>query len=254
MEHGRDLPFAGKVVLVTGASRRSGRATALKFAEQGADVVVHAHSARAEIDAVAQDITAMGRRSLAVLADVSVEAEVLAMFAQIEKTFGGVDVLVNNAGVRHECPFTELSLEDWRRTLSIIVDGSFLCSREAIRSMLTRGGGRIVNIGGLSAHIGAKQRAHVSTGKAALIGLTHALAAEFGSRGITVNCVVPGRIGGERSATAGKLPDLPDGSGPLVGRLGEFEDVAHMIVAICHPSAGYMTGQAVHLSGGLYMT
>jgi hypothetical protein len=114
--------------------------------------------------------------------------------------------------------------------------------------------GRVVNIGGLSAHIGAKQRAHVSAGKAALVGLTHALAAEFGTRGITANCVVPGRIGGERSATAGALPDLPDGSGPLVGRLGEYEDVAHMIVAICHPSAGYITGQAVHLSGGLYMT
>lgn len=247
------LPLENKVALVTGASRRNGRSIALKLAGMGANVAVHAHTAKDEITAVADEIRALGRRSLALLGDIAQEPDVLAMFDSINSEFGGVDILINNAGVRHEKPFTELSMEEWRSTMAITVDGSFLCAREAIRSMLTRGGGRVVNVGGLSAHIGAKQRAHVSTGKGAVIGLTRALAAEFGRAGITANCVVPGRIGGERSATAGKLPELPDGSGPLVGRLGEFEDVAHIVASICHPSAGYITGQAIHVSGGLYM-
>jgi len=253
MESSNPLPFSGKVVLVTGASRRNGRATAIKFAQQGADVVVHAHQSKDELDSVAEEIRVLGRKSFAILGDIANESEVNGIFAAINSEFGGLDILINNAGVRQEKPFTEITLDEWRKTMSIIVDGTFLCSREAIRSMLTRGGGRIVNLGGLSAHIGARQRAHVATAKAALLGMTRALAAEYGRSGITVNCIVPGRIGGERSATAGKLPDLPGDGGPLVGRMGEFEDVAHMTVSICHPSAGYVTGQAIHVSGGLYM-
>lgn len=253
MQASSSLPLENKVALVTGASRRNGRAIALKLAGMGADLAVHAHTARDEVSQVAEEIRNMGRKSAAFLGDIAQEADVLKMFEAINSEFGGVDILINNAGVRHEKPFTELTMEEWRNTMAITVDGSFLCAREAIRSMLTRGGGRVVNVGGLSAHIGAKQRAHVSTGKAAVIGLTRALAVEFGHAGITANCVVPGRIGGERSATAGKLPELPDGSGSLVGRMGEFEDVAHIVASICHPSAGYITGQAIHVSGGLYM-
>lgn len=248
-----DTPLAGKVALVTGASRRIGRAVALGLAHAGADVVVHARQSRDEIEAVAAEIRAMGRRAHVVMGDVAVEADVLAMFDSINATFGGVDILVNNAAIRGQKPFLEMTLAEWRNTLSVILDGAFLCSREALRSMVTRGGGRIVNVGGVSGHIGAVARAHVAAAKTGLIGLTKALAVEFAAQGVTVNCVAPGKIGGERSATSGASPEMPGGDGILVGREGHVDEAAHMILAMCMPEAAFMTGQTVHVSGGLYM-
>ena len=252
MLHRSDRPLAGKVAVVTGASRRIGRAVALGLAQAGADVVVHARQSRAEVEAVAAEIRAMGQRALVVLGDVTQEADVQAVFAAANAEFGGVDILVNNAGIRGQKPFTEMTLEEWRGPISVILDGAFLCSREAIRSMLTRGGGTIVNLGGVSAHVGAKARAQVATGKAGLVGLTKSLAAEFADRGITVNCVAPGKIGGKRSATAGESPEMASGS-PIVGREGEIEEAAFVILSLCMPEARFMTGQTVHVSGGMYM-
>lgn len=252
MLHRTDKPLAGKVAVVTGASRRIGRAVALGLAQAGADVVVHARQSRAEVEAVAAEIRAMGGRALVVLGDVTQEADVLNVFAAATAEFGGVDILVNNAGIRGQKPFVEMSLEEWRGPISVILDGAFLCSREAIRSMLTRGGGTIVNLGGVSAHVGAKSRAQVATGKAGLVGLTKSLAAEFADRGITVNCVAPGKIGGKRSATAGESPEMASG-GPIVGREGEIAEAAFIILTLCMPESRFMTGQTVHVSGGMYM-
>ena len=252
MLHRTDKPLAGKVAVVTGASRRIGRAVALGLAQAGADVVVHARQSRAEVEAVAAEIRAMGGRALVVLGDVTQEDDVLNVFAAATAEFGGVDILVNNAGIRGQKPFVEMSLEEWRGPISVILDGAFLCSREAIRSMLTRGGGTIVNLGGVSAHVGAKSRAQVATGKAGLVGLTKSLAAEFADRGITVNCVAPGKIGGKRSATAGESPEMASG-GPIVGREGEIAEAAFIILTLCMPESRFMTGQTVHVSGGMYM-
>ena len=252
MLHRTDKPLAGKVAVVTGASRRIGRAVALGLAQAGADVVVHARQSRAEVEAVAAEIRAMGGLALVVLGDVTQEADVLNVFAAATAEFGGVDILVNNAGIRGQKPFVEMSLEEWRGPISVILDGAFLCSREAIRSMLTRGGGTIVNLGGVSAHVGAKSRAQVATGKAGLVGLTKSLAAEFADRGITVNCVAPGKIGGKRSATAGESPEMASG-GPIVGREGEIAEAAFIILTLCMPESRFMTGQTVHVSGGMYM-
>jgi 3-oxoacyl-[acyl-carrier protein] reductase len=252
MLHRNDNPLAGKVAMVTGASRRIGRGVALGLAQAGADVVVHARASRAEVEAVAQEIRAMGRRAAVVLGDVGAEADVLAMFARAREVFGGVDILVNNAAIRGERPFLEMSLADWRATNSVFLDGAFLCSREAIRSMLERGGGTIVNVGGVSAHVGANERAQVATAKSGLIGLTKSLAVEFAKRGINVNTVAPGKIGGERSATAGKSPEMGSG-GPIGGRLGDINEAAFVILSMCMPEARYMTGQTVHVSGGMYM-
>jgi len=252
MLHRSDRPLVGKVAVVTGASRRIGRAVALGLAQAGADVVVHARQSRDEVEAVAAEIRAMGGRALVVLGDVTQEAEVQAVFVAATEEFGGVDILVNNAGIRGQKPFAEMTLEEWRGPISVILDGAFLCSREAIRSMLTRGGGTIVNLGGVSAHVGAKARAQVATGKAGLVGLTKSLAAEFADRGITVNCVAPGKIGGKRSATAGESPEMASG-GPIVGREGEIAEAAFVILSLCMPEARFMTGQTVHVSGGMYM-
>ena len=245
--------LAGKVALVTGSSRRIGRAVALGLAAAGADVVVHARSSREEIEGVADEVRALGRKSLALLGDVTSEADVTAVFDAIREQFGRLDILVNNAGIRGQRPFMEMTLEEWRTVNAVILDGAFLCSREALKLMTANGGGTIVNIGGVTAHIGAVSRAHVSAGKAGLVGLTKALAVEFAGRGVTVNCVAPGKIGGTRSATAGEAPAVPGGNNILVGREGRVEEAAHMICALCMPAARFMTGQTVHVSGGLYM-
>ncbi len=251
MLHRTDRPLAGKVALVTGASRRIGRAIAIGLAEAGASVAVHARSSREEVEAVADEIRAAGGSARAVLGDVTQESEVTEIFADATQAFGGIDILINNAAVRGDRDFLEMTLADWRAVQSVILDGAFLCSRAALRSMVPRGGGCIVNLGGVSAHVGARSRAHVSAAKAGIVGLTRALALEFGDRGVTVNCVAPGKIGGKRSATAGVATEL--GSRPVVGRDGTVEEAAFAVLSLCMPEARFMTGQTIHVSGGMFM-
>ena len=244
----------GKLAVVTGASRRIGRAVALGLAAEGADLVVHARSARDEVEAVADEVRALGVRALVQLADVSDETQVAAMAARIDAEFGRVDVLVNNAAVRRQSPFTDMSFSEWREIVGVILDGTFLCSRALLPLMLRDGGGAIVNLGGVSAHIGTANRAHVAAAKAGVTGLTRALAVEFAERGITVNCVAPGKIGGKRSATAGQPPPLPGGARIPVGREGTVEEAAAMVCMLCLPTSRFVTGQTIHVSGGLHLT
>lgn len=239
----------GKVAVVTGASRRIGRATALGLARHGADVVVTARAARDEVEAVAREVRDLGRRATVVMGNVTEEADVARMADEVRAAHGRVHVLVNNAAVRRQSPFLEMSLAEWRDITSVILDGAFLMCRAFLPLML-EDGGTIVNIGGVSAHLGAANRAHVSAAKAGLVGLTKALAVEFADRGVTANCVVPGKIGGERSATSGASPAMGE---ILLGREGEIDEAAGIIVTMCLPHARFMTGQTVHVSGGLYM-
>jgi len=241
------------VALITGASRRIGRATALRLADCGVDIVVHAKNSRDEVEAVAEEVRSRGRRVLVQMADVTDEQTVAAMMDNIRETFGRLDILVNSASVRHQEAFLSMSLAEWREILSVILDGAFLCSRVALPLMIANGGGVIVNIGGVTAHVGASERAHVCTAKAGLIGLTKALAVEFAAANIRVNCVVPGKIGGQRSATSGRGLSLEEGNCPLLGRMGEVEEAAAMVVAMCLPMSSYVTGQTIHVSGGMYL-
>jgi 3-oxoacyl-[acyl-carrier protein] reductase len=245
--------LSGKVAVVTGASRRSGRDTALRLARNGAAVVVNARSAADEINAVAAEIRAEGGQAIAHLADVTDEAAVAGMFERARAEFGGCDILVNNAAIRELRPFVEMSLDEWRRVTSIILDGAFLCARAAIPLMLEREGGVIINIGGLSGHAGAFDRAHVITAKSGLVGFTKALAVEFGGRGIRVNCVVPGRIGGTRSSTSGHAPATNNAARPALGRDGTVEEVADVTLSLILASGRYITGQTIHVNGGLYL-
>jgi 3-oxoacyl-[acyl-carrier protein] reductase len=244
-------PLAGKVAIVTGAARRNGRDTAFALAGAGAAVVVNTRSSKPEVEAVAATIRSRGGRSIALQADVTSEEDVARMMAATVAEFGGLDILVNNAADRAIAPFVEMSLAEWRRVTGIVLDGAFLCARAAIPHMIAAGGGRIVNMGGVTGHIGAHQRAHVSTAKAGLVGLTKALAVEFGEHGITVNCVVPGKIGGQRSSTAGEAPG--GGVRLLTGGEGTTEEVAAMILHLCLPISRFITGQSIHISGGAYL-
>lgn len=244
-------PLKGKVAVVTGASRRIGRATALGLAGAGADVVVHAHRAKDEIEAVGEEVRGLGRRALVHLADLTDEVAVAAFRDAVAEAFGRTDILVNNAAIRRQCDFLDMSLDQWHEIMAITADACFLTARAFLPMMIAGGGGTIVNLGGMTGHTGAVRRAHVVTGKAAIAGLTRALAIEFADRGITVNCVAPGKIGGERSATAGISPVSADDI-PL-GREGEVDEAAYVVCAMCMPGARFMTGQTVHVSGGLYL-
>lgn len=243
----------GKVALVTGGVRRIGRAIALALAEEGCAIAINARASREEAEAAAADVAKLGVKSGVFLADITDEAAVAKMVAEVVKTFGRIDILINNAAIRKDSPLEAMTYADWKSVLDVVLGGAFLCSRAVIPHMRAAGGGAIVNIGGMTAHTGAADRAHVVTAKAGIVGLTKSLAVEFAVDGITANCVAPGKIGGKRSATSGGGAKLPGGGHPLVGREGTFEEVAAMVRTLCLPTGRFITGQTIHVSGGLYL-
>lgn len=244
--------LAGKVALITGAVRRNGRAIALALAREGAAVVINTRQSRDEAEQVRAEIEDMGTTAMVCLADITDEDAVHRMFDAVAARFGRLDILVNNAADRHRVPFTEMTTAQWHRIVGIILDGAFFCSRAAIPHMLRNGWGRIVNIGGAGHHMTTYVgRAHVSTAKAGLEGLTRALAMEYATQGITVNCVSPGRIGGERSRTAGEAPDAE--LIPPVGRTGVPEDIAGAVHFVCLPGSAFVTGQTIQVNGGQFL-
>jgi 3-oxoacyl-[acyl-carrier protein] reductase len=244
--------LGGKVAIVTGAGRNIGRAIALALAEGGASIVVNARGNRAEAEAVAREIESSGGKALVHIGDVADAAAVLAMADAAVKHFGRIDILVNNAALRREKPFAEMSHAEWREIMDVTLDGAFHCTKACLAALRESGAGTIVNIGGLSAHTGAKNRAHVVTAKAGLIGFTRALAHDLASDGITVNCVVPGLIGTPRPK------DKPEPAHHLThqtitGERGRPEDVAATVRFLCGPGARYINGQAIHTNGGAYL-
>jgi 3-oxoacyl-[acyl-carrier protein] reductase len=245
--------LAGHIALVTGGVRRIGRAIALTLASEGAAIAVNAKSSREEAADTVREIAARGGAARIIMGDVSDEGAVDRMVKEIAATLGPVDILINNAAVRRDDAFTAMSFADWRRVLAVVLDGAFLMSRAVIPGMVAKGKGTIINMGGLTAHTGAFGRAHVSAAKAGLVGLTKALAVEFGPSGITVNCVAPGRIAGPRSANSGKGGVIPGGGQPLVGRDGEPQDIAAAVKLLCSPAGRYITGQTIHVNGGIYL-
>ena len=244
--------LGGKVAIVTGAGRNIGRAIALTLAEGGASVLVNARSNRAEADAVAREIAANGGKALVHIGDVADASAVQAMAEAALRGFGRLDILVNNAALRREKPFAEMSYAEWREIMDVTLDGAFHCVKACLPALRKSGAGTIVNIGGLSAHTGAKDRAHVVTAKAGIIGFTRALAHDLADDGITVNCVVPGLICTPRPK------DKPEPAHhathqTITGARGRPEDVAAAVRFLCGPGARYMTGQAIHSNGGAYL-
>jgi len=242
----------GKVALVTGAVRRNGRSIAHALAREAAAVVINTLRSREEAEEVRAEIERTGRKALVCIADITDESAVRKMFDEIAARFGRVDILVNNAADRGIVPFTEMTTAQWRHIVDIVLDGSFFCSRAAIPHMLKNGWGRIVNVSGLSHHApNYMGRVHVSTAKAGLEWFTRGLAAEYAKHNITVNCVCPGRIGGERSATSSEMPDPT--MVPPVGHLGVSEDIAGAVHFLCLPGSGFITGHTLHVNGGQFL-
>lgn len=244
--------LAGRIALVTGAGRNIGRAIALALAQAGAGVVVNSRNDRAAVDAVVAEIAAAGGKAAGVMGDVTDETAMQALAAEAAARFGRLDILVNNAAVRPEQPLEQMSLADWRGVLGVILDGAFLATKACLPHLKQSGAGAIVNIGGVSGHIGTTHRAHVVTAKAGLIGLTKALAHDLAEHAITANCVVPGLIDTARDPNA-RLPHHHTVSRTLTGRLGTSQEIAAAVRFLAGPDARYITGQTLHVNGGVYM-
>jgi 3-oxoacyl-[acyl-carrier protein] reductase len=244
----------GRVAIVTGAARNIGRAISLALAEGGANVSVVTRSDAAAAEAVASEIRGAGGRAEVILADVTQEDDVARMVARTLEAFGGLDILVNNAALRKETAIEAMSLAEWRQVIGVALDGPFLCCRAAVPHLAGRGAGAIVNIGGLSAYTGARNRAHVVAAKAGLDGLTKALAHDLADRGVTVNLVSPGLIDTVRGHTSSpREPAHHQHHATLVGRRGKPSEVAAMVRYLAGPNARYVTGQTLHVNGGAFL-
>ena len=245
-----EAELTGRVALVTGAGRNIGRAIALALAEAGAAVVVNARANRAEAEAVAREIEENRGRALAALADVADAEAVARMVDAAVAKFGRLDILVNNAALRRETPLERMAFAEWREILGSVLDGAFHCTKACLPHLRRGGTGAVVNIGGLSAHTGAKHRLHVVTAKSGLVGFTRALAKDLAGDNVTVNCVSPGLIETPRT---GAEPQHHQTHATLSGRRGTPGEVAATVRFLCGPSARYITGQTIHVNGGAYL-
>jgi 3-oxoacyl-[acyl-carrier protein] reductase len=247
-------PLKDRVALVTGAGRNIGRAIAHALADAGAKVAVNVRTNREEGEAVVNEIAARGGDALLVAADVTSRADVDAMIAAIAQRFGRLDIVVNNAAIRHEVAFADLSYADWRAAQAVCVDGAFHCTQAALALLRASDAGAVINIGGLTAQTGASRRAHVVTAKAALGGLTRALAHELAEFGITVNCIAPGMMDTVRKAASATVnPAHHTNRKTLVGRSGQPDEIASAVVWLAGSGARFVTGQTLHINGGAYL-
>jgi len=246
-----DKELIGKVAIVTGAGRNIGRAIALGLARAGASVVINVRSNQIEAEGVVREIEAGGSKAVAVIGDIGDEKTADALAETALKRFGRIDILVNNAALRREKPIGDMSYAEWREVMDVILDGTFRCVHACLPA-LKKSGGSIINIGGMSAHIGSKDRAHVITAKAALVGFSRALAHDLAVDKITANCVVPGAIDTTRPASS-QNPAHHLTHGTITGERGKAEDVAAMVRYLCGPGGRYVTGQTIHVSGGAYL-
>jgi 3-oxoacyl-[acyl-carrier protein] reductase len=253
MTPGNEL--AGKVALVTGGARNIGRAISCSLAAGGAAVMVNACTSREQAGQTVAAIQKSGGTAAMHMADVTDPAAVAAMVAATAKQFGRIDFLINNAVFRFpSVSIADMKLEEWRRALSVVLDGAFLCSQACLPHLLKAGGGTIINMGGLTGHEGALLHAHLVTAKAGLAGMTKALARDLAASQITVNCVVPGKIDTVRGMPGTPLRSKEHSQRmPPLGRFGEAGEVAAMVRMLCGPGARYITGQSIHINGGILM-
>jgi 3-oxoacyl-[acyl-carrier protein] reductase len=246
------MDLKDRVVLVTGGARGIGKAIAENVAKRGAQLVI-ADISLSSAEEAAKELSASGGRTLALRLDVSKSGEVGAAFEKIMKEFGRIDVLINNAGITKDGLILRMKEEDWDAVININLKGVFLCSKEAVKFMVKQRFGRIVNIASVVAFMGNPGQANYSASKAGIVGLTKTIAKEYASRGVTVNAVAPGFIA---TAMTDALPDnikqemlksIP------VGTFGSVDDVANAVAFLASPDNGYITGQVIHVNGGMYM-
>ena len=241
----------GKVALVTGSGRNIGRATVLKLASEGAHVVVNSRTNQTEADAVVREAQARGVKALSVIADVSRRDQVESMVARALSQFGRIDILISNAAIRPHKPFTELSVQDWEAVRGVVLDGGLYCARAVIESMVANRYGRIVFLTGEGAFVGGTGRAHVSAAKMGLVGLARGLASEFAAHNIRVNVVSPGSIDTSRANPEWYQGRPPSATGIPLGRQGTVDEIAATCLFLVSDDGGFVTGQTIHVNGGV---
>jgi 3-oxoacyl-[acyl-carrier protein] reductase/pteridine reductase len=243
-----ESPLAGKVVLVTGAGKRIGRSIALRFAAEGADVIVNYRTSKKEADEVVAEILATGRRAVAIQADVAKRADVIRLFATVEKDFGRLDILVNNAGMFFAAKFEELTEEQWDTILDTNLKSQFLCSQAAAPMLRRSGQGRIINFASLGGLLAWPSYTHYCVSKAGVIMLTRCMARALAPE-ITVNAIAPGTI-----SFPGDAPDLAEDfirRAPL-RRTGTPKDIDDAVVFLAE--SPFITGQVIVVDGGRTLT
>ncbi len=239
-----------KTVLITGSARGIGAATAALFADSGYNVVINYNTSKAEASALCNTLKENGCSVIAVKADVSKADEVEVLFSEAEKAFNGVDILVNNAGIAQQKLFTDITMQDYDRMFDCNVKSVFNCCQRALPHMIHNKYGRIINISSMWGVAGASCEVHYSASKAAVIGMTKALAREVAPSGITVNCIAPGVIDtpmnkGFDEETMNCLKDETP-----VGRIGSPEEVAKAVKFFSESDSGFITGQVLAIDGG----
>ncbi|HTZ17166.1 MAG TPA: 3-oxoacyl-[acyl-carrier-protein] reductase [Dissulfurispiraceae bacterium] len=242
----------GQTAVITGGGRGIGKAIAETLARRGVNIVVV--DVNIDIAKEAADYLAtLGVRTLALRADVSKASDVSAIFEAAAKEFDKIEILVNNAGITRDGLLMRMKEEDWDAVININLKGTFLCSKEAVRLMSRQRYGRIINIASVVAFMGNPGQANYSASKAGIVGLTKTTAREYAVRGVTANAVAPGFI---TTAMTDALPEnvrtemmkaIP------TGRFGTVEDVANAVAFFAAPESGYVTGQVIHVNGGMYM-
>lgn len=254
--------LSGKKALITGGGLGIGRAIALRLAEEGCDIGIFDRDA-GPADATAAMIRAKGRQAAIALGDASRPEDVKAGVTELAKALGGFDILVNNAGILRTAPFLETDYKTWREVFSVNLDGAFLFAQEILPLMVKQGSGCVINMASWTGKKGVPNHSAYSASKFALIGLTQSLAGEMASHGIRVNAVCPGVIVNTRmrdvAEELNRAQGLPDVNARVqntipLKRAGEPQDVAGVVAFLCSDDASYMTGQAINITGGLWMS
>ena len=246
------MSLNGKVALVTGAAQGIGRDIALALAIDGADVAICDVNLEAA-QKTAADIEAKGKKSLSLKANVAASAEVTSMMEQVVEKFGRIDILVNNAGITRDGLILRMKDEDWDLVLSINLKGAFLCARAALKYMTKQRSGTIISIASVVGAAGNAGQANYVASKAGLIGLTKTIAREYANRNVTANAVAPGFI--ETAMTQALSDNVRQELARQIpmGKLGSPDDVANAVRFLASPWASYITGQVIHVNGGMYM-
>ena len=246
------MDFNGRIALVTGGTRGIGKAIAEGLAKRGANVVVAGRNLHAANE-VAASLSSPGIKVIGMKLDVSNSEEVEDVFEEIRKEFNRIDILINNAGITKDGLLMRMREEAWDAVIDINLKGVFLCSREAIKDMAKQRYGRIVNITSVAAFMGNPGQANYSASKAGIVGFTKTVAREYAGRGVTVNAVAPGFI---ETAMTDVLPEnIKEEMKKLIplGKFGTVEDVANAVIFLASPDSAYITGQVIHVNGGMYM-
>ena len=247
------MQLEGKVALVTGGSRGIGRAIALLLAQRGADVAINFAGNEAAAQATVEEIKALGHKAIMIKADVADNAACAAMVDQVVHEMGKLDILVNNAGITRDTLLMRMKEEDWDAVLNTNLKSVFNCSKAAVKYMMKARAGRIVSISSVVGLMGNAGQANYAAAKAGIIGFTMALAKEVASRGITVNAVAPGFVNTDMTKVLSeKVVENLKAAIPLA-KLGEPEDIAKAVAFLVSDDAAYITGQTLHVDGGMVM-